>query len=228
MQDTAQKPAPERAYEAVIAKIRVMIEEKNLGPGDTLPPERQLAEIFNVSRHSLREAIRVLQEKGVLSARQGSGNYIQSATRGDLMRTLAVTTNTGSRRALEIFQLREIMEPQLAALAAEMGEPRHIEMLEAILDKQGQTSDGIELRKLDHEFHETLAAATGNATLYELAQNINRSLLPPKTKIYDNRERQVISLEGHKRIVDAIKNKDVEGAKAEMRAHIARVKSTVF
>lgn len=217
-----------RAYESVVAKIRLLIEEDKLGPGDLLPPERQLAERFKVSRHSLREAIRVLQEQGVLSAKQGSGNYIQAASQADLVRALGFTSKGSTRRLFDLFQLREMLEPQICALAAEMATKEQLKTIRDFAEKVETTEDFLEGQKLDQAFHEAIAAATGNELLFNVLGEINKSMLPTASTPSERQRRDRVSNEGHRRIIAALESQDSEAAREAMRLHISEIRSEVI
>jgi GntR family transcriptional repressor for pyruvate dehydrogenase complex len=223
------KPAPTvRAYEGVVAKIRLLIEQDNLGPGDILPPERQLSQRFKVSRHSLREAIRVLQEQGVLAARQGSGNYIQAASQADLVRALGFSTKGSTRKLFDLFQMREMLEPQIAGLAAKFATKEQLDIIKGYATLVEQTEDFLEGQKHDQAFHEAIAAATGNELLFNVLREINKSMLPTATSPVERHRRDQISNHGHKRIVAAIEAKDSIAATEAMRLHISEIKSEVI
>ena len=217
-----------RAYEEVIQKIRKLIENDDLGPGDLLPPERQLAEKFKVSRHSLREAIRVLQEQGVLATRQGSGNYIQASSKADLIRALNISTMPTEQKLRDLFQIREIIEPQMARLAAENATDEDRKQIAEIAQALIEITDFAEGQSLDHDFHETIAAATGNQLLHSILQEINKSMLPSASSQNEKKRRKDVSNAGHTSIVEAIEKHDPDAAEAAMREHIAAIRSEII
>ncbi len=217
-----------RAYEEVIQKIRKLIENDDLGPGDLLPPERQLAEKFKVSRHSLREAIRVLQEQGVLATRQGSGNYIQASSKADLIRALNISTMPTEQKLRDLFQIREIIEPQMARLAAENATDEDRKQIAEIAQALIEIADFAEGQSLDHDFHETIAAATGNQLLHSILQEINKSMLPSASSQNEKKRRKDVSNAGHSAIVEAIEKHDADAAEAAMREHIAAIRSEII
>ncbi|WP_085904509.1 FadR/GntR family transcriptional regulator [Kiloniella majae] len=216
-----------RAYEDVIAKIRKLISDENMGPGDALPSERRLSDLFAVSRHSVREAIRVLQEQGVLAPKRGSGNYIRSSSREELTRALSSLVSGDARRLFEVFQLRELMEPQIAALAAEMILPEQLAEMDQLLRTQMTTEDLSELQKIDRNFHALIAKATGNALLSDLMDKISASMDPSRTEGHQSDERRVASITGHCRILKALQAHDPVAAAEAMRDHINDIKHAV-
>lgn len=216
-----------RAYEEVIQKVRQLIEGDDLGPGDLLPPERQLAEQFKVSRHSLREAIRVLQEQGVLATRQGSGNFIQASSKADLIRALNISAMPSAQKVHDLFQIREIIEPQMARLAASNANSEDRKQIAEIADRLSAVADFSEGQALDHEFHETIAAATGNQLLHSILQEINKSMLPSASSSKEKKRRKEVSNAGHAAIVEAIEKRDADAAETAMREHIAAIRSEI-
>src|SRR5215212_9830282 len=107
-----------RIYEHIVQQIRVLIEDGRWGPGTQLPPERELAERLRVSRTSVREALRVLEMQGMLETRQGGGTFVRSADTEALIAPLAAAILQGRREMSQILEVRELLEPGIARLAA--------------------------------------------------------------------------------------------------------------
>ena len=105
-------------HEQIVDQVQALIEKGRLKHGDQLPPERELASIFKVSRHSVREAIRVLEQKKVLKTRPGSGTFIILENESSVVESLANAILREKNTLSEIFQFRELLEPQIAGLAA--------------------------------------------------------------------------------------------------------------
>ena len=108
-----------RVYEEIVAKIKDMIDKGRFKSGDQLPVERELAEVFRVSRSSVREAIRSLESQGLLESRQGNGTYIAKHPVESLVKPLASVICSEKDGQRELFEMRRLIEPQLAFLAAE-------------------------------------------------------------------------------------------------------------
>src|SRR5215510_7143472 len=106
-----------RLYETIVAQLGQLIQEGKLCPGDRLPPERELAARLQVSRASVREALRSLELQGLLSSRQGSGTFIAAVSQEELLRAFARLAEEG-QTLRDIFELRLLLEPPIAALAA--------------------------------------------------------------------------------------------------------------
>ena len=130
-----------KVYEEIVAKIKDMIEKGRFKSGDQLPVERELAEVFRVSRSSVREALRSLESQGFIESRQGDGTYIASQPVESLVRPLASVIFTEKDDQMELFEMRRMIEPDLAYLAAERATEEEIDMLEKVLVLQEEQID---------------------------------------------------------------------------------------
>ena len=115
-----------------------MIRDGRLNPGDKLPPERELAEAFGVSRTSVRDAIRVLEMQGMVEPRQGDGTLVRDLSPDSLVNPLASVLGRNGRLLTELLDVRKILEPPLAARAAAAASDADIGNLSAILDRQAE------------------------------------------------------------------------------------------
>ncbi len=217
-----------RASEAVVALVRVFIETNNFAPGDALPPERELAKSFGVSRHTLREALRIMEERGVVVSRRGSGTYIAPVTLPQLQSALLQCLQSEVRHLKEIFQFRELLEPQVAALAAAVASPEDIDRLRELVETQEKTRNQSELNELDTEFHMVIAYASGNTLLGDMISQVSRDLKKARTTHLIDKTRQDLSLAGHKAILNALCKRDPAEAEGAMRDHIFGIGDWIF
>jgi DNA-binding FadR family transcriptional regulator len=177
--------AKRRAFEEIIVAIENDIFDGRLKVGDRLPSERELAEIFSVSRPSVREALRVLESFGVLSARRGTG-----ADSGSIVSALDTTPLSGLLRMhatllhmplTDLLEMREGIEVVTARRAAERATPEQVEELAAIVAAMRPGATPAEFLALDTEFHLLLARISGNAVapliLHALRDAIARQVL---------------------------------------------------
>lgn len=215
-------------HEETASKVRLYIEANNYSPGDVLPAERLLAQEFQVSRHTLREALRVLEERGILISKRGSGTYIAPMSHAGLKQLLASCVATERDRLEEIFQFREILEPQVVALAAKMATPSHIDELESLIRQQAEATDIAQMREIDIQFHMALARATGNSILTEMVQGIHNTLGLVRSEHLISRRRQKISLAGHQMLIEAIRQRDPQMAIEAMRDHLQEIKGALL
>ena len=217
-----------RLYQEIVSQIKSLIDNGGLQAGDQLPPERQLAEAFNVSRHSVREAIRSLERENVLQSRPGSGTFVMVGSSQAIVDYLALAVLKEKDRLAEIFQFREMLEPQIAALAADNATPGDIDHLEELYKQQMQAESRQVLIQLDNEFHLTLARATGNEVLSSVVDRINDILSQTRLEAHQSTTRAESSLEGHARIVRAIAAHDAEAASQAMQGHLKVIKDLVL
>src|SRR5437588_8945176 len=125
-----------RIYEHIVEQIRALIREGRWAPGDQIPPERELAERFRVSRTSVREALRALEMQGVIDSRQGGGTLVRTADTEALVPPLAAAILRGRRELAEVLEVRELIEPGIARRAAIRATAEHVSELENLLARQ--------------------------------------------------------------------------------------------
>src|SRR5258708_22339574 len=158
-----------RIYEHIVEQIHALIREGRGARGDQIPRERELAERFRVSRTSVREALRALEMQGVIESRQGGGTFIRTADTEALVPPLAAAILRGQRELAEVLEVRELIEPGIARLAATRATAEHITELESWLDRQRDCIlNGRPFVDEDTAFHYTLARAADNHTLLPL------------------------------------------------------------
>jgi len=214
-----------KAYQAIVEQIIRLIKEGNLEQGDRLPPERQLAETFKVSRHPVREAIRILEEQGVLSSRTGSGTFVENAEGGLLDDLLIRTLRQDKSKTTEIFQFRRMLEPQIAAQAALKASGRDIDELTSIIKRQ-KVATGYQYRDgLDQTFHIVLARATQNGTLLRVVERLTDILSESRGIGSLNDDRWALSIAGHTHILSAVSTGDSKAALVAMEQHLYQVEA---
>lgn len=156
-----------RAFEDIIVQIENAIHEGRLTVGDRLPPERELAEIFQVSRASVREALRVLEAFGVLSARRGtgadSGSILSAQNESPLSGLLRLYASLLQMPLQDLLDVREAIEMLTARRAAERATPEDIERLDGIVESMRNSRTPEDFLTLDTEFHVMLARASANS-----------------------------------------------------------------
>jgi GntR family transcriptional repressor for pyruvate dehydrogenase complex len=135
-----RQPQSRRVFEEIVLRIERMIAQGEVRKGDRLPPERQLAEAFRVSRHSVREAIRALEQKGILRSHVGDGTYVLAGAERDLVEPLARAILLGRDQLREIFEFRRLLEPQIAALAAGAASVEELAALRDLWERQKAAS----------------------------------------------------------------------------------------
>jgi GntR family transcriptional repressor for pyruvate dehydrogenase complex len=231
VQDPEFKPLVRRTYAAdVIRTIKDMILDGRLRPGQRLPPERAVSEALGVSRPTVREAIRSLQAMNILESRHGSGTYVASLSVEELLGPLQFVLALAEGGLAHLFEVRLLLEPGAAALAAERAGTEDVAALrECITRAQVEdTGNADAFLELDTELHERIVRAAGNPLLEHLLAAI--SALGRQSRAYTARLPGVLdrTIAEHETIVDAIAAGDAAGARAAMEAHIARIRDVAL
>jgi GntR family transcriptional repressor for pyruvate dehydrogenase complex len=220
------KPAIEpirrvKLYEEVAARIRDLIADGELRPGQALPSERKLAEQFKVGRAVIREAIRQLEVSGLVESRHGGGNYVREVTVEHLVAPIASVLNGMSHLREELMDARLFFEPQIARAAAARATPEDLRLLEDVIRRQEEhAANGRSGAEEDAEFHELLARATHNTVVERVMEVIDNLLEDSQTRLFRSVQRSRISLEGNRRILEAVRNHDQEAAQGAMVEHL--------
>ena len=196
-----------------------LIQEKNLQPGDRLPNEQELATLLEVGRSTLREAIRRLVTRNILVVRQGSGTYV-SDQMGVPEDPLGLTfIKKGSALAKDLVDLRLMLEPEMAAIAAErITEDQKKELMIRCSNLEQKLNLGDSYTHEDALFHCYIAECTGNSVLQNLMPTIITAVNISIKESGDS-FRMRSSYEHHC-ILDAICRKDSRGARYAMITHL--------
>jgi GntR family transcriptional repressor for pyruvate dehydrogenase complex len=213
----------------VVRQLHQLIDAGKLKAGDRLPSERELAETFRVSRSSVREAIKALENEGLVITRPGSGTFITAVNVEAIIPQLASLLSRGKDALLDLFEMRCMVEPSIAALAAERATPADILRLKEIYTEQEQQlkRDTFAVES-DAAFHLTIGRATHNAALQRLVASIVEMLKPIREKSLQTPSRAHKSLASHREILVAIERHDPELARQAMQQHILAVEQNVF
>ena len=221
-----------KAYEDIVQQIRTLIEEGKLKRNDHLPSERDLSETFRVSRTTVREAIRTLESMKFLQSRQGNGTYVVASSEEALIQPLAAALFNEKDDIRDIFYIRKIIEPHVAGLAAENATPQEIEEMERILRQQEECiRHGENIIETDSAFHNLMVKATTNRVMERLIAALIDLLKQSREKYItedDNYERATRSLEGHQRVLSAVKKGDGDAARKSMLLHLEDIEGFIF
>jgi len=206
-----------------IDKIQKLIISGSWGPGDRLPKETELAAQLGLSRNSLREAVRALSQLRVLEVRQGDGTYVTSLEPELLLESTSFVSHLlVGESAVELFEVRRLLEGAAAALAAARTDAAGKEALRATLVRMIEAESIEELVEADIEFHAVMAQATGNTFLTSLLASL--SSRTRRARMWRAREVDNVldvTRDEHRRIYEAIVAGDPELARAAAMAHIA-------
>lgn len=217
-----------RVHEEVARQLEALI-LKELKPGDKLPGERELAEMLGVSRSSIRDAIRRLELVGLVEPRQGSGTRVREISTETLVSPLANVIAHKRQLVGELLEFRQMLEPGMAARAAEHATPEDVARMEEILRRQDRKVRGGGLAvEEDSEFHYLIATAARNSVVLKVVDVVMDLLRETRSRSLQSEGRPQRSMAGHRRILSAIRRGDPEAAEAAMRQHIRDIEKMVL
>lgn len=207
----------------IVAELKTAITDGTYGHGQRLPAERDLAAHFGASRTTVREALRQLEERALVTRRIGSGTFVNLPTirqGGDIAEMTS---------PLELMEVREAIEPHLARLAVVHAAAKDLELLDkALEDLEACGGHQEAFSKADETFHLTFAKATGNPLMAGIYQQINQVRSHDQ---WNAMKRKVLSAEAihiynrqHRALVEAIRQRDVEAAVSVVVEHLAKAR----
>lgn len=230
MTNSDSKEVRKQAYTTIIARIRDMIRTGEVQLGARLPPERKLAEMFGVSRSTLRQAFQAMAERRMIESRQGDGTYLladfDAALPGDVVLD-AICEQSGFLE--NILEFRQLIEPQIAALAARRITPAGIDRLKILVcDQQRAQLAGKDGDTFDAEFHRLLAEYTGNSVISRTMATLQSIMNDTRSGWLQSDGRHNTSVLGHLQIIDALAAGDEEAACVAMKKHITDIERHIF
>jgi GntR family transcriptional repressor for pyruvate dehydrogenase complex len=215
-----------RLYEHIVRQIEDSITRGVLKAGDQLPAERELAQQFGVSRTAVREAVRVLSEKGLVEAYSGRGTFVTNGTSQAIRQSLDLMIKIGQPDgSTRLAEVREILEPGIAALAAVRADPSDIDALREaveVMDRSRHDADAFIEGDLD--FHLALAEAAGNPMILSLIDSIVGLLREQRMRTFYIAGGPERGQFHHKRILEAVEQHNPDGAREMMQAHMQQVR----
>ena len=218
-----------RIYEEIVRQVKQLIAEGQLKSGDRLPPERDLAEKFMVSRTSVREALRALQSRGLIEIRAGEGAFVRDVSVETLIEPLALVILPHREAVGELFEARRLLEPAIAALAARRATREEIQEMERILEDQAK---------------EVAAGRTGHAPGRRVPRGHRQQRPQPRHHPHRATPSWICSPragrsrctrpagptrshEDHRRILEAVRRRDEVAAHRSMLDHLIAVETLV-
>ena len=213
-----------RLYEDIVQEFSSLIRQGVLKPGERLPSERVLADQLQVSRSSVREALRSLELQGLVISKRGSGTFINTDNLESMVALLASTLTSGADTLKHIFEMRHMLEPQIAALAAQRANEQEVAELESILEEQvKEIADGGTGVDSDTAFHFAMASATHNSALVKVISAVEDILRRSRNQSLQEPGRPQRSLASHREILGMIHSGDAAGARRAMEYHLTTV-----
>jgi GntR family transcriptional repressor for pyruvate dehydrogenase complex len=221
-----------RLYEKIVEQIHKSIIDGDLKPGDQLPSERELGKQFGVSRTSIREGIRVLTLMGLVEVNHGRGTFIAEQTSNairytmDTMITIARKEGSGN-----LIELREILEPEIAALAATRASEEHIQAIREAVNTMAEAMEDPkrydEYIEADLDFHLSLAEGAGNPLFLVLIDLLVVQLRQQRVRAASKEGGLYRGQTHHRRILDAVESRDPIAARKVMFAHIKQIREDI-
>jgi GntR family transcriptional repressor for pyruvate dehydrogenase complex len=217
-----------RLYEDIVEQIKQFITGGELKPGDKLLAEREMAERLQVSRVSVREAIKALEMLGFVDIRPGDGTFVRDTNTDDIIRPLAMFLAVERNSLLDMFEVRRIFETATAGLAADRAEAHEVEHIRTLLEKM---KDGINLQdsekgeEFDTAFHYAVAEATHNSLLTKLFRTVSeefaKAISTARRQLFlDSSDNPQKIIDQHTRVFEAIQRGDAKGASEAMLEHL--------
>lgn len=214
--------------EEIVARLLFLIKEKKLRPGDKLPPERELAVQMQVSRPSLREALRALSIMNIIKIRHGGGTQVTALEPEQLVEHLEFIFALDNSTVLELLEARKILEPGVIALAATRISAETIAASEIGLVEMAAVMDQPEaFAEAEFDLHQRLIKAVGNPILQRVALSLSclsHASRPHTSQTLPDRQH---SLAAYQTIVTALKLRDPEMAQLAMVRHLGQLEKSL-
>lgn len=211
-----------RSFEEAVEQIAHAIRAGDLGVGDRLPSERELAALMRISRPTVREAIKVLSDSGIVEVRSGvrGGIFVASAVApGELVQA---RSELRLAEVAGVLEARRLFEPRVAQLAALRGGEADFDALHETIEAQRQAGDDRELAlQLDLRFHLRIARATQNATLVQMMRHLLGQLAIARDMALRDEFEPELTVAIHERTLAAILSGDPEAVEAAMDEHMS-------
>jgi DNA-binding FadR family transcriptional regulator len=217
---------PTNLAKAVTAELVDRIVRGQHAPGTPLPPEPALCEMFSVSRTVVREAVKVLQEKGLVQVRQGAGTVVTPPARWNMLDELVLAATIAEDDGLAILDdvvvTRRLLEADMANVAARVADQATLDRLRGLVERMDAlVDDHVVYEEHDRDFHDTVMRASGNRIARAVVRSLESQVI--HTARYVGRTERslcVASNLGHRRIYECIAAHDSAGAAEEMFTHI--------
>jgi GntR family transcriptional repressor for pyruvate dehydrogenase complex len=216
-------------YEDIVQQFHALIRQGKLKHGDRIPSERDLSERLKVSRSSVREAIRSLELQGLVVSRRGSGTFINADNLDSVLALMAASLNPGRDDLADVFEMRHLLEPPIAALAAQRATREDVERLRRILEQQQkQIEAGKTGVESDTAFHFALASATHNTALIKVVSAVEDILQISRDLSLQEPGRPQRSLASHHEILETVVAGDAERSQRAMEHHLTSVEPGIL
>lgn len=227
-----QKVQTEKLSSSVVRQIELLILRGILRPGERLPAERELAERLGVSRPSLRDAISELQENGLLMAKAGSGIFVAEVLGNAFSPALSRLFAAHETAMFDYLSFRRDIEGLAAERAARLGSESDLKVIQAIIDKMvaaQKAGNSDDEARLDAEFHMAIVEASHNVVMLHMMRSmfdlLQQGVFYNRKIMFHQRTTRTAILDQHRAINTALQERNPEGARAAVEAHLSYVAS---
>jgi len=219
-------------YNRIVDEFKSALAEGKLRPGERLPPEREMCLQLGVSRTSLREAMKILAGKGIVSIRHGQGVFVADVNPNQLVEDLARLLLQNQAPIPDLFEIRRLLETAAAGWAAERASPDQLAALTQVVSEARAGSESgnftpTNYERYDHRFHSLLAEATGNAVLVRVMDNLMDLLRQGRQASLTIEGRPQQSITDHERILESVLKRDAGAAREMMFQHLDGVEASI-
>jgi GntR family transcriptional repressor for pyruvate dehydrogenase complex len=196
----------------------------DLQPADRLPSERQLVAAYSVSRTAVREAVKLLSERGLVYSQAGRGTFIADVDSTPFTTSMSLAVLRSKAELADVLVVRRLLEMETVALAAVHRTESDLRDLEAAIEAMDRSLDSMDgFIAADHQFHRALAAASGNPILVLLVDSLAEPLQATRRVMYWVEGAPVRGQRQHRAILDAVRKNAVGAARDAMAAHLEEV-----
>lgn len=214
-------------WQQIAGRLLLLLREKQLRPGDKLPPERELAAMMQVSRASLREGLRALSMMNVIEVRQGLGTFVTSLEPELLVEQLSLVLSLDDSTITQLFETRKIIEVGAVALAAKRVTAEGLAALQTLLhDAESAVDDPAQFLQIDIQLHKKIVDIANNPILSRILDSISQLGLASRSRTTYIPGLLQRSVADHQAIVAALEAGDAEAASQAMLAHLNNVEQS--
>ncbi|MDG6105738.1 FadR/GntR family transcriptional regulator [Dactylosporangium aurantiacum] len=217
---------PASLAKALTAELVERIVRGTHEPGSALPPEPVLCETYSVSRTVVRESVKILQEKGLVQVRQGSGTVVNPPAMWDLLDELvlgaAIAVDEDLTVLDDVVVTRRILESDMAHVAARLADAQAVERIGALVERMDEVVEDVDaFHEHDAAFHDAIMQASGNRIARAVVRSLQHQVVNIDRYIgHTDRALREAANSGHRRVYERIAAHDAQGAQQAMFAHI--------
>lgn len=210
-----------------------LILDGKVKPGERFPSERELSELLEVSRVSIRQALRELETRGLIDRKRGRGTIVMPIAAaadhaGEVIGQVLDHLPAEGSQLANIMELRSILEPPIAGITAQRASQRDIAQLDELLTEMEGDVTSERYGELDRTFHQAIAQYTHNPLLAMLNEQISNLIAPSRDTALQTKSRRSGSSAAHRRIYQAIADANPERAEHEAREHVLTVRAEIL